>query len=51
MNAKRFHQQTIRELIQTTVNRTLEDLVQRRLINPEDDPGPVVNWDNIRSLN
>ena len=33
------------------VNRTLEDLVQRRLIDTEDDQEPVVNWDNIRSLN
>ena len=50
MNAKRFHQQTIRGLIQITVNRTLEDLVQRRLIDTEDNQEPVVNWNNIRSL-
>ena len=46
MNVQRFHQQTIRGLIQTTVNRTHLDLERRELISI----GTTVDWNNIRSL-
>jgi hypothetical protein len=51
MTAKQFHQQTIRGLIQTTVNRTLEDLVIRQLIDTTNGEVPTVDWQNLRSLN
>src|SRR6266487_2571826 len=46
MNVQRFHQQTIRGLIQTTVNRTHLNLERRELISI----GTTVDWNNIRSL-
>ena len=46
MNIQRFYQQTIRGLIQTTVNRTHLNLERRELISI----GITVDWNNIRSL-
>jgi hypothetical protein len=47
MNTKELHQQTIRGLIQTTVNRTHLDLERRGLI----EEGTTVDWNQLRSLN
>ena len=47
MNVKELHQQTIRRLIQTTVNRTHLNLERRGLITE----GLTVDWTGIRSLN
>ena len=47
MNGQRFHRDTIRGLIQTTINRTHLDLERRGLIRP----GTIVDWTNIRILN
>ncbi|HVI21202.1 MAG TPA: hypothetical protein VM660_04035 [Bacillus sp. (in: firmicutes)] len=46
MNTKELHQQTIKGLIQTTVNRTHLDLERRGLIAE----GTTVDWNQIRSL-
>ena len=46
MNEQQFHQQTIRGLIQTTINRTHLDLERRGLIAF----GTVIDWTNIRTL-
>ena len=46
MNEREFHQQTIRGLIQTTVNRTHLDLERRGLIPV----GTPIDWTNIRVL-
>ena len=46
MNVKEFHQQTIRGLIQITVNRMHLNLKRRRIIEERS----VVNWTDIWSL-
>jgi hypothetical protein len=46
MNEQQLHQQTIRGLIQNTVNGTHLDLKRRALIPF----GRTVDWTNIRSL-
>src|SRR5215212_8272861 len=46
MNTKNLHLQTIRDLIQTTVNRTHLDLERRQLIAE----GLIVDWTSINSL-
>lgn len=47
MSVKEFHQEIIKGLIQTTVNRTHLDFERRRLIEAD---SVVVNWTNLRSL-
>jgi hypothetical protein len=44
--ARDFHQFTIRELIQTTVNYTYSDLVRRQIIEETS----VIDWTELRSL-
>ena len=46
MTNKELHQDTIKGLIQTTVNKTLTDLVKRHLI----DERSVADWTELRSL-
>ena len=49
MNTKEVHQQVIRGLIQTTVNRTFLDLERRRLFDFYTQ-NQIVDWTNIRTL-
>ena len=50
MNTKELHQQTIRGLIQTTVNRTLVDLERRGLIQDVSTERRIIDWTNPLSL-
>ena len=49
MNSKEVHQQTIKGLIQTTINRTFLDLERRRLFDARAQ-NQIVDWTNTRSL-
>src|SRR5437016_13812822 len=46
MNVRTFHRDTIRGLIQNTVNRTHLDLERRGLLEVR----TVINWNNLRTL-